>query len=132
MNVDMYPAGPEANLLAGITYIGDIAVYKDIASFWWIILLRGILSIIFGILAVNNPALTAITLATVFGVYALIDGFAAIGMAIFGAKQMSNRLVLALEGALGVIFGFLVFTWPGLSVITFLQVIAIWALVTGI
>ena len=107
-------------------------MFKDIASYWWLVLLRGVISVLFGILAVMNPGLTLITLATVFGIYAVIDGGAAVGMAIFGAKQMSNRLVLALEGVLGVIFGILVLTWPELSVIVFLQVIAIWALATGI
>src|SRR5215813_3486811 len=107
-------------------------MFKDISSYWWLILLRGILSILFGILAIMNPGLTLITLATVFGIYALIDGFAAIGVALFGAKQMNNRLVLGLEGVLGVIFGLLVVSWPDISVIAFLQVIAIWALVTGI
>jgi uncharacterized membrane protein HdeD (DUF308 family) len=107
-------------------------MFKEIASYWWVILLRGILSILFGILAVMNPGLTAVTLATIFGIYALIDGFTLIGIAIFGASQMNNRLVLALEGVLGVIFGFLVLTWPDISVVVFLQFIAIWALVTGV
>jgi uncharacterized membrane protein HdeD (DUF308 family) len=108
------------------------AMFQDISSMWWLLLLRGILSILFGIVAIVNPGLTALTLVLFFGAYAVVDGGFAIGMAIFGAKQVHNRLILGLEGILGIIFGLLVLTWPGISVIVFLQVIAIWALVTGV
>lgn len=99
---------------------------------WWLVLLRGIISILFGIIAIINPGLTALTLALFFGAYAVIDGIFAIGTAVFGARDMHNRFILGLEGALGIIFGILVLTWPGISLIVFLQLIAVWALVTGV
>ena len=105
---------------------------QEMSSHWWLVLLRGILSILFGVIALINPGLTLITLTTVFGVYAIIDGIAAIITALMGKKVMQNRLILGLEGVLGLILGILALVLPGLTVIVFLQVIAIWAFVTGI
>lgn len=105
---------------------------QEIASHWWLVLLRGILSIIFGVIALVNPGLTAVTLALVFGVYAIVDGIDAIIVALIGKKVMQNRLILGLEGVIGVIVGIAALVLPGLTVIVFLQVIAIWAFLTGL
>lgn len=105
---------------------------QEMASHWWLVLLRGILSIVFGVIAVLNPGLTIYTLAIVFGVYALIDGISAIATALVGNKVMQNRLILGIEGVLGVAIGIFAIAFPFSTVIVGLQVIAIWALVTGI
>jgi uncharacterized membrane protein HdeD (DUF308 family) len=50
---------------------------------WWIVLLRGILAIVFGVLAVIWPGPTLFTLVILFGAYALVDGGFGIGAALF-------------------------------------------------
>ena len=45
-----------------------------LAKYWWIFLLRGIFSIIFGVLAFVMPGLTIATLVIIWGAYALVDG----------------------------------------------------------
>ncbi len=105
---------------------------QEMASHWWLVLLRGILSIIFGVVALLNPGLTAVSLAYVFGAYAIVDGIAAIITAVLGDKVMQNRLILGLEGVLGVIIGIIAVVFPTWTVVVFLQVIAIWAFVTGL
>ena len=105
---------------------------QEMASHWWLVLLRGILSIIFGVIALVNPGLTAVTLTYVFGAYAIIDGIAAILTALLGNKVVQNRLILGLEGVLGLIIGIIALALPGLTIVVFLQVIAIWAFVTGL
>ena len=44
------------------------------ASKWWVLLLRGILAVLFGIAAFALPGLTLVTLVLLYGVYALADG----------------------------------------------------------
>ena len=50
---------------------------------WWALLLRGIVAVLFGILAITGPGITLALLVLLFGIYAVVDGcfalFAAIG-----------------------------------------------------
>jgi len=41
---------------------------------WWAVLLRGVLAILFGILAFAWPGITLEVLVLFFGAYALVDG----------------------------------------------------------
>jgi hypothetical protein len=41
---------------------------------WWAILLRGVLAVLFGVLALTFARVTLVALVLVFGVYALLDG----------------------------------------------------------
>ena len=55
-----------------------ISADKETASIfkrvWWLVLIRGILAIILGIISLTSPLITGIAITIVFGVYALIDG----------------------------------------------------------
>jgi uncharacterized membrane protein HdeD (DUF308 family) len=44
---------------------------------WWLVSLRGVAAIAFGILVTIWPGVTLITLTLLWGVYALVDGVAA-------------------------------------------------------
>ena len=45
-----------------------------LAKSWWLLLLRGIAAILFGILAFVWPGLTLVTLVLLYGAFALVDG----------------------------------------------------------
>lgn len=48
-----------------------VSVFKRV---WWLVLIRGILAVILGIISLTSPLITGIAITIVFGVYALIDG----------------------------------------------------------
>lgn len=102
----------------------------DLARNWWLILLRGICAIIFGLLTFFWPGLTLITLILLYGVFALFDGGLAIGAAIMGGSP-SPRWWLALVGVLGIAAGAVTLTWPGLTGLVLLFFIAGWAIAAG-
>ena len=102
----------------------------DLARNWWLILLRGICAIIFGLLTFFWPGLTLITLILLYGVFALFDGGLAIGAAIMGGAP-SPRWWLALVGVLGIAAGAVTLTWPGLTGLVLLFFIAGWAIAAG-
>src|ERR671923_2512153 len=54
------------------------AMKTMLARNWWVLALRGVLAIIFGVLAFLWPGLTLITLVLLFGAYALVDGVFAV------------------------------------------------------
>lgn len=107
-------------------------MFQMMKNYWWLILLRGIVAVLFGILALTNPALTAVSLVLYFGIYAIVDGAINVGIAIFGGGNSDNRVLLGLSGLLGGLLGVLVLTWPGITMISLLAAIIAFAFVTGI
>lgn len=102
------------------------------ATQWWALLIRGIAALLFGILALVWPGLTLGVLVILFGAYALVDGIFTLVNAFSGRGEMQRWWMVALEGLAGIIFGLLVFFWPGLSALVLLYFIAAWAVITGV
>ena len=50
------------------------ALLHTLAKNWWMLLLRGICAILFGILAFVWPAMTLVTLILLYGAFAFVDG----------------------------------------------------------
>jgi uncharacterized membrane protein HdeD (DUF308 family) len=102
----------------------------DLARHWWVVGLRGLAAIVFGILAIALPGVTLAVLILLFGAYALIDGILDIFHAFRGGA--SHRILLLVEGIVGVLAGLAAFFWPGLTALVLLYIIAFWAIVTGV
>jgi uncharacterized membrane protein HdeD (DUF308 family) len=98
---------------------------------WWLVVLRGIAAILFGVLAWTWPGVTLVVLVMLWGAYAFVDGALALVSAFSGA---SGRpwWVLALEGVVGLGAAAVTWLYPGVSAIVLLWVIAAWAIVTGV
>lgn len=104
----------------------------QLTRFWWVVALRGVLAILFGILALVWPVLTLQILVLFFGAYALVDGVIDVFMAIAHRAGHDRWWALLLEGLVGIGAGILVLAFPGLAGLVLLYVIAIWAILTGI
>jgi uncharacterized membrane protein HdeD (DUF308 family) len=94
---------------------------------WWVLLIRGMLAVLFGIMVFALPGLTGVTLVLLYGVYALADGLTALWI---GGSARAWSLVLV--GVLGVIVGIYTFIYPGITAIALLYLIALWAIIRGI
>jgi len=101
-------------------------------NYWLVLLARGILAIIFGIIALVWSGWTILALIYVFGAYALIDGVISVVNAIQDRSASSNWWLLLIRGIIGIIIGLLVFFWPGLTAIVLFTLIGIWAIVLGV
>jgi uncharacterized membrane protein HdeD (DUF308 family) len=102
-----------------------------LAKYWWLVLLRGIVAIIFGILAFIWPGLTLLTLILFYGAFALADGVLALANAIMGGN-VGSRWWLALVGIAGIAAGLVTFLMPGVTALVLLIFIASWAIVLGV
>ena len=107
------------------------AMVHALAKNWWLLLLRGIAAIVFGLLAFAWPGLTLLTLILFYGAFALVDGVLAIIAAITGGSA-APRWWLAIVGLLGIAAGLLTFLMPGLTAVVLLLFIAGWAIATGV
>ena len=103
-----------------------------LARNWWLILLRGICAIIFGVLTFIWPAASLVTLVLLYGAYALVDGIFALGAAFMGGGGAAPRWWLAIVGLLGIAAGIATFLWPGITALVLLLFIAFWAIAIGI
>lgn len=102
-----------------------------LARNWWLIVLRGVCAIIFGLLTIIWPGLSLFTLVILYGVFALFDGGLAIGAAVMGDTP-TPRWWLALVGVLGILAGAVTLAWPGITGLVLLFFIAGWAIAAGV
>ena len=98
---------------------------------WWLLVLRGVAAVLFGVAAFAWPGMTAQVLVLLFGAYALVNGIFTLGLAIRAPKGTPGKGTLALLGLLGVAAGIVTFFYPGITAISLLSVIAVWAIFTG-
>ncbi len=99
---------------------------------WWTLLLRGGIAVLFGILVFALPTLTLASTIIFFGAYALVDGvFNTVG-ALFNIGKYEGWWVSLLGGLVGIVAGIVVMSWPGLTALSVLWLIALWAVATGI
>lgn len=103
-----------------------------LAKNWWLLLLRGIAAIIFGVLAFIWPGLTLLVLVILYGAYALVDGVLSLAAAVMGRGGPVPTWWLVIVGVLGIAVGILTFVWPGITALVLILFIGAWALVTGI
>jgi uncharacterized membrane protein HdeD (DUF308 family) len=117
---------------AGKPQLGIAMVDVDtLAQNWWLVLLRGIAGIIFGIMTFVAPGVSLAALVLLFGAYSFADGILAIFSAIRGRGETERWWVLLLQGLAGVAAGLVTLFWPDITALALLLVIAAWALVTG-
>jgi uncharacterized membrane protein HdeD (DUF308 family) len=98
---------------------------------WWVPVIRGIVAIVFGIIAFTHPGLAATTLVLFFGAWVLIDGiFRVVGAIGHRASDPDWGWHLVI-GLLGIIVGLLTFHAPGITALALVIYIAAWALMIG-
>jgi uncharacterized membrane protein HdeD (DUF308 family) len=99
---------------------------------WWVILLRGIVAILFGIVTFTQPGLSLATLVLLFGAFAFVDGALKSYIAVTHRKDRDNWGTLLLGGLLGMGVGVLTWIVPGITALSLLFYLAIWAIATGV
>ena len=104
----------------------------NLARNWWLLALRGVAGILFGIVAFVWPGATLAALVLVFGAYVFVDGIFAVVAGIGMRRQMDRWWLIVLEGAAGIILGVLTFRSPDTTALVLLTFIAAWSIVTGI
>ena len=99
---------------------------------WWALALRGVVAILFALIAFFLPGITAAALILLFGAYAFVDGVFALIAGLRAARHHGRSAALLLEGILNIVIGIIVFLWPGPALVALIYLIAIWAVISGI
>jgi uncharacterized membrane protein HdeD (DUF308 family) len=107
------------------------AMNDMLANNWWVVALRGVVAILFGIAAFAMPLVTMLSLVVTFGAFSVVDGVCGLIMSVRGARKGGRWIWLLLSGMLGVVAGAAAILWPGITAIGFVILVAAWALISG-
>jgi uncharacterized membrane protein HdeD (DUF308 family) len=99
---------------------------------WWGFVLRGLLSILFGIAVFVWPGASLLALIALFGAFFFVDGVLALVNAFRVRAGHERWWALLLEGLVGIAIGLITLFMPGPTTVVLLYLIAAWAIVTGI
>jgi uncharacterized membrane protein HdeD (DUF308 family) len=102
-----------------------------IADLWWAMALRGVGAIALGTLAVLWPGITLLVLAGIFAAYCVVDAVFSIVLAVRGARHDERWWWPALNGVIALAAAVLALLYPGLTILAFVVLLTVWALVTG-
>jgi len=98
---------------------------------WWLLALRGMVAVLFGLAALVWPGVTLTALVLLFGAYALVDGLLALIVSPLDRYEFDHGWVLLLKGLAGIATGVLTFLWPSVTAQALVYLIAAWAILTG-
>jgi uncharacterized membrane protein HdeD (DUF308 family) len=118
---------PDSNSTASVSNDMRNALVQN----WWLIALRGVLGVIFGLIALILPFATILALVLLFSAYMLVDGLFSTIAAVRATRGRERWGLLALQGVASIAAGVIAFLWPGITVVAFVWLLAAWAIVTG-
>jgi uncharacterized membrane protein HdeD (DUF308 family) len=118
-------------LLTGVVSVFGAVKNRSSDKRWWIFLILGLVSIGAGVISVIHPALTALVLVLVMGANALVTGILDLVIAVQMRKRLPHLWLLVLAGLASVVFGVLVFLFPGAGALALVWLIAAHAIVIG-
>ena len=120
-----------AGTLSAPTPFSPGLVLHALAKNWWLVLLRGLCAIAFGILTFIWPGVSLFSLVLLYGAFALADGVVALMTAVSG-NTPAPRWWLAIVGLAGLAAGAVTFLWSGVTAVVLQVFIACWAIVVGV
>ena len=111
-------------------YPAEQDITQLLAQNWWAFAIRGVLGIIFGLIAIFQPGVTMLSLVLVFSA-AFVDGTFAIIGSVRAARRHERWGFLVLEGTVNIIAAALAFLWPAITVVSFVFLVGTWAILSG-
>ncbi len=103
-----------------------------LARWWWTFIVRGVVAILFGVLAFAAPGFGLGLLVGLFAAWALIDGVGNLLTGIRTRGQDRSWWLEILEGVVGVAAGVIALLLPSFAAEILILLIAAWSIVTGI
>ena len=93
-------------------------------SNWWVLTLRGVLAILFGIACVFWPGLSLITFVYLFGVYILISGLVMLYQGIIAISRHKAWVLTLILGVLQIAVGVYLLRHPNVSFTALILLVA--------
>lgn len=94
--------------------------------------LRGIVAIIFGLIALFWTPLTVAIFFYLFAFFVILSGILSIIFYFLASKRERKANSFILHGIVGIIIGIIAFAWPATTLTVLIYLVAAWAIITGI
>jgi uncharacterized membrane protein HdeD (DUF308 family) len=98
----------------------------------WTLVLRGVLAVVFGIIAIRSPDVTASAFVVVFAVYAFIDGILDFVLAARLGRSGYRWGWYLFEGLASVAIGIVALAYPSVTILAAVLLIGLRAIVIGV
>lgn len=99
---------------------------------WWLIVMRGLAALLFGLVAIFWPGISLGVLVMIFGAYALADGIISLLSGLRLPAGDMRRGFLFLTAGTAIVIGLISVLWPGATIVFLLYLVAAWALIFGV
>jgi len=99
---------------------------------WWLLLLRGVAALLFGLAALFWPEITLVSLVILFGAFVVVDGIFSLAAAFRERGVHPRWWVVLLEGLIGLTLGGATLAWPEITALVLIYLAASWAVLTGV
>ena len=119
-------------LVDGVFAIVSAVIAAEQHMRWWSLLVEGLAGVILGALTFLWPGVTALVLLYVIAIWAIVTGVFEVVAAVQLRREVQGEWLLALSGVLSVIFGVLLFVFPGAGAVAVVWLIGIYALLFGV
>jgi uncharacterized membrane protein HdeD (DUF308 family) len=97
----------------------------------WPTIIRGLLAILFGVIAIARPQATALALVILFAVWAIMDGGFDLFVAVQRGRAGARWGWFLFEGLVSIAAGVLALVYPGVTILVLTILVAARALVMG-
>src|ERR1700742_469771 len=95
----------------------SLSMLTTVCKRWWVLLVRGIAAILFGICAIAWPGITLLYLVTLFGIFSIVDGVAALILGFRGEADGTVWWTMVTLGVVAIAAGIAAFAWPGVTLL---------------
>ena len=107
------------------------AISSMFARNWWVVLMRGALAVIFGLLVVSFPSQAMLSLILLFAAYMVLDGTSSLIAAVRAIRAQRDWGLLLLQAAASLASAAVAIVWPAITMVVFVLITATWAIVSG-
>lgn len=111
----------------------EVEVYdatEDLKRAWWLLLLMGVLSLVFGGMLIFWPGPTLAAITAIVGLFMIVAGVIRFFVGVFDSDR-EHRILLVILGILGVVLGVVIFRNPELTIGVIVLLTALFWLVSG-
>ena len=111
--------------------MSDTSTSRPLSSVWWLPLIKGVVAVVVGIIAMAMPRATITALVVVLGVYVLVDAVISVANGAAMRGVAGSRLMVV-WGVLGGIIAIIMLAHPQAVMNLIVVLVGAWALVSGI
>ena len=98
---------------------------------WKVLVARGVVGIVFGVVALVWPGETAVAFVFLWGIWALVDGIGSVVEG-FSSDPPGPRWIHLLMGAASIVVAFFAIFSPSMTATTLTWILGIWLIVRGL